>query len=54
MGRLSQYIAKCKKSNRLENSIYYDHIFVKEFSYITVYVATMAEKKREWMGAGKK
>ena len=47
MGRLSQYIAKCKKSNSLENSIYYDHVFVKEFIYITVYVATMAEKKRE-------
>lgn len=33
MGRLSRCIAKCKKLDRVENNIYYDHIFVEQIMY---------------------
>ena len=48
MGRLPQYISKCKMLDRWKDSIYYYHIFVKQFTYIIIYVARMAEKKNEW------
>ena len=48
MGRLFQYISKCKKLDRWKDNIYYYHIFVKQFIYIIIYVERMTEKKNEW------
>lgn len=40
----SQFIAKRKKLDRLENNVYCDHIFVKQFIYVIIYVTRMGEK----------
>lgn len=49
MGRPSQCIAKCKKLDSLENNLYYDHIFVQQFSCVT----RMGEKERMDGGLGR-